>query len=46
MTKEDKGRTKGSKMPSFSLESTDGNVYTDDQLKGRPVLIYFMRGTW
>lgn len=46
MPKENQGLAPGSPIPSFSLENEKGKTYKAEQFKGRPFLLYFLRGTW
>lgn len=46
MPREDKGLKQGAIIPDFTLQGTDGNVYSKEQLKGKPFLLYFLRGTF
>lgn len=46
MPKKNKGIQPGSPIPSFTLEGADGETYTVEQFRGRPFLLYFLRGTW
>lgn len=41
-----KGIRPGTAIPSFSLEDVDGKTYIAEQFRGRPFLLYFLRGTW
>ncbi len=46
MPKVDKGLKIGDVIPTFTLPSVEGSVYTQDDLVGKITLLYFMRGTW
>jgi len=46
MPRKDKGLRPGTQIPSFSLEDVDGQTYRSEQFRGRPFLLYFLRGTW
>lgn len=46
LPKENKGLEPGSPIPSFLLEDVEGKTYTAEQFRGRPFLLYFLRGTW
>lgn len=36
----------GDRAPAFELESVAGGTVILDSLRGRPVALYFFRGTW
>lgn len=46
MPKPNKGLNPGSGIPSFTLEDATGRIYNKEQFRGRPFLLYFLRGTW
>ncbi|HET7627307.1 MAG TPA: hypothetical protein VFK44_02865 [Bacillales bacterium] len=46
MPKKNKGLKPGSLLPGFSLQDPEGKTYTSGQFRGRPFLLYFLRGTW
>lgn len=46
MPKKNKGIQPGSPIPNFTLEGADEKMYTAEQFRGRPFLLYFLRGTW
>ncbi|WP_200757550.1 peroxiredoxin family protein [Effusibacillus dendaii] len=46
MPKADKGLRPGSIAPLFTLPGVDGETYRLERFRGRPVLLYFLRGTW
>lgn len=46
MPNENKGLNAGDKIPSFELPDVNGAVHKAEQYEGKPLIIYFMRGTW
>ena len=36
----------GDPAPDFALESAAGETLALDSLRGRPIALYFFRGTW
>ncbi len=46
MAKHNKGLSAGEKIPNFELPDATGMVHKAEQYEGKPLIIYFMRGTW
>jgi peroxiredoxin len=46
LPKKDKGLKPGSQIPEFVLEGVEGKTYSSNQFKGKPFLLYFLRGTF
>ena len=42
----DKGLELGMAAPSWQLDDLDGRIVTLEQFRGRPLLMFFFRGTW
>jgi cytochrome oxidase Cu insertion factor (SCO1/SenC/PrrC family) len=46
MPKKNQGLKIGSKIPDFSLKDSNGNTFSTSNKLGKPILFYFLRGTW
>ncbi|MDG5790077.1 hypothetical protein QA612_21715 [Evansella sp. AB-P1] len=46
MPKKNKGLQRGKSIPPFQLDSVDEKAYSNSDFLGRPLLIYFLRGTF
>lgn len=46
MPKQNKGLAPGENVPDFELPSIDGQLFKNQDFLGKPLIIYFMRGTW
>ncbi len=46
MPLENKGLEIGQPGPDWELTSVEGNTFSSQQFRGRPLLLFFFRGTW